>query len=139
MCSEDTDKDQDSTKKNTDELSEEELILLGLLWGWSCKMSIIIGPENIMSSVLNESLKHGIDTISFSTLYVYGRKLQERLNKAKIDAVVKNVPFQDKCCRGNRRINIQNIQEWRMAPAFGRCHFSFAVLDRSTILILCIL
>ena len=49
------------------------------------------------------------------------------------------VPFQDKCCRGNRRINIQNIQEWRMAPAFGRCHFSFAVLDRSTILILCIL
>ena len=53
-------------------------------------MSIIIGPENIMSSVLNESLKHGIDTISFSTLYVYGRKLQERLNKAKIDAVVKN-------------------------------------------------
>ena len=49
------------------------------------------------------------------------------------------VPFQDKCCRGNRRINIQNIQEWRMAPALGRCHFSFAVLDRSTILILCIL
>ena len=21
------------------------------------------------------------------------------------------VPFQDKCCRGNRRINMQNIQE----------------------------
>ena len=31
MCSEDIDKDQDNTKKNTDELSEEELILLGLL------------------------------------------------------------------------------------------------------------
>ena len=31
MCSEDTDKDQDNTKKNTDEISEEELMLLGLL------------------------------------------------------------------------------------------------------------
>ena len=31
MCSEDTDKTQDNTKNNTDELSEEELILLGLL------------------------------------------------------------------------------------------------------------
>ena len=42
------------------------------------------------------------------------RDISEACNGETADTISRKnnlVPFQDKCCRGNRRINIQNIQE----------------------------